>query len=216
MAGPSAHHAEVIRRRNPLSTPIVTHAPLERAHATSSIGAGVLGGASRCRPERLAAQIPVGNFPHTIGEHYPTAWRPDRTSLSPSDGSPPPLDATRPMSSLRRLAACLSALLLLQLTLLGADWWCISNTRSADSAHAATAPRHGSHDASPTRAPGDECDTEHTTADCATMPSCAATLTVPANVVMAVGPAPANEALAEPVSIHSQRAAGPDVPPPRG
>jgi hypothetical protein len=121
------------------------------------------------------------------------------------------------MPSFRRPAALLSALLLLQLTLLGASWRCGSPGGSAARVHGAAAlASHASHDASPRRAPGDTCDVERALGDCATMTSCATTLTVPVSLIVAVALVPASAALPEPVSIHSQPTAGPDVPPPRG
>jgi hypothetical protein len=121
------------------------------------------------------------------------------------------------MPLLRRLTALLSACLLLQLTLLGADWGCGTRVASADRAHGATPlASHASHDASSTHAPTDACDVERALGDCATMTSCATTLTFPASLVVAVALAPTSDALPEPASIHSQPAAGPDVPPPRG
>ena len=121
------------------------------------------------------------------------------------------------MPTLRRLAALLSSLLLLQLTLLGADWRCGSPVGSADRAHGtATVASHAAHDASSTRAPSDACDVERALGACATMTSCATTISVPASIAVAVALVPSSDALAEPESIHSQPTAGPDVPPPRG
>ena len=124
------------------------------------------------------------------------------------------------MPSLRRLTAFISALLLLQLTLLGADWRCGSPVRPADRAHGAATPSshgsHDSHDASSTRVPSDACDVERALGSCATMTSCATTVTVEARIAAAVALVPTTDALPEPVSIHSQPATGPDVPPPRG
>ena len=121
------------------------------------------------------------------------------------------------MPSLLRLTAFLPGLLLLQLTLLGVESPCSSHVRSADRAHVATSGATGmSHDASSTRAPSDACDAEQTAGECATMPSCAAALSLPVGLVVVVALAAAGGALAEPASIHSQPATGPDVPPPRG
>ena len=121
------------------------------------------------------------------------------------------------MPSLRRLTALLSGLLLVQLTLLGADRSCGSHAGSADPAHVVAAlASHDSHDTSPAHAPSDACDAELAPGECQTMPSCATTLTVPARLVGEVVLPPARATLPQPDSIHSQPASGPDVPPPRG
>jgi hypothetical protein len=111
----------------------------------------------------------------------------------------------------------LSGFLLLQLTLLGVDQSCDEHASPADRVHAAaTLAVHGAHDASPARTPIDACDFERTAGDCATMPSCVTTLTIPADIVTVVTHAFTSDVLPEPVSIHSQPTTGPDVPPPRG
>ena len=124
------------------------------------------------------------------------------------------------MPTLRRLTALLSSLLLLQLTLLGVDRSCDVHASLVDRAHpaasVATHAAHAPHDASPARTPIDACDVERTAGDCATMPSCVTTLTIPAGIVTVVTHALTSDALPEPISIHSQPTTGPDVPPPRG
>ena len=120
------------------------------------------------------------------------------------------------MPTLRRLTALLSGLLLLQLTLPGADWSCGSHARPVERARAEMPAGHAAHEASRTQPPGDACDAEHAPTDCATMPSCAAALGSPARLVTVVALAPASDAIPEPVPVHSQPATGPDVPPPRG
>lgn len=121
------------------------------------------------------------------------------------------------MPFLRRLTALVSSLLLLQLSLLGADRPCDSHVGSADRAHAdATPAPHTSHDESPTHAPSEACDAERTPGECRTMTSCTTTLTVPTSLVAEAVHLPASATLPQPLSIHSQPATGPDVPPPRG
>jgi hypothetical protein len=120
------------------------------------------------------------------------------------------------MPTLRRLTALLSGLLL-QLTLLGIDRPCDVHASPVDRANvAATVAAHGAHEASPMRTPIDECDVERATGDCATMPSCATTLTIPTGLVTVVTHAATSDAIPEPDAVHSQPTTGPDVPPPRG
>jgi hypothetical protein len=121
------------------------------------------------------------------------------------------------MPTLRRLTALLSGLLLLQLTLLGVERPCGEHATRPDRALGTTATAaHGTHDTTPARAPGDSCGVEATASECATMPSCATTLTIPAGAVTVVAGALTSAALPQPVAIHSQPTTGPDVPPPRG
>ena len=119
------------------------------------------------------------------------------------------------MPSLRRCSALLFGLLFLQLALLGDGGSCRSHGSAGSGASMAAMPMAS---AAQDRAPSshDGCDTERAASRCATMPSCATALVAPVRVVALLHARPEAQALPEPVSIHSQPAAGPDVPPPRG
>jgi len=119
------------------------------------------------------------------------------------------------MPSLRRFSALLFGLLFLQLTVLGDGASCHSHgTAGTGAAMGAMPMASAQHDGTPSSHDG--CGAERTASSCASMPSCATTLGAPASVV-ALGQATlVAQALPEPVSIHSQPATGPDVPPPRG
>ena len=120
------------------------------------------------------------------------------------------------MPTLRRLTALLSGLLLLQVTLFTGSRSCDVHASPVGRGVVASAGDHEAHDASPVRTPMDRCDLERAAGDCATMPSCVTTLTIPAGMVAVVAHALASDVLPEPVAIHSRPALGPDVPPPRG
>ena len=119
------------------------------------------------------------------------------------------------MPPLRRLSALLLGLLFLQLTLVGDGGACRSHAmRRGALAIAAMPMGHMNHDGTPS--PHKACGTERAAGDCASMASCAVTLSLP-TLSVASGPlVPAAAALPEPVSIRSGPSAGPDVPPPRG
>ena len=167
-----------------------------------------------------AASSACREFPATIGEQSLTAIRLGRPSFRSATVAGRRSNRCRPMPLLRRLTALLSSLLLLQLSLLGADWPCGSHVGSADRAHVGATPAphasHSSHDAAPTHAPSDACEAERTPGECRTMPSCATTLGVPERVVAEAVLLPTSSTLPQPLSIQSQPATGPDVPPPRG
>ena len=120
------------------------------------------------------------------------------------------------MPSLHRLSALVLGLLFLQLTLLGDGASCRSRgVTGADATMAAMGMGGARHDSAP--ASHDGCGGERARSRCASMPSCATVIAAPASVVALVqSAAPAAQALPAPVSIHSQPAPGPDVPPPRG
>ena len=118
------------------------------------------------------------------------------------------------MPPLRRLTALFASLILLPLTLLGADWSCGTHERSADRAQADVIVT--THDAPHSPVSSDACDTERTPGDCDTMRSCGTSLAIPATLVTLVALATTSDALPEPVSIHSRPVLGPDTPPPRG
>jgi len=120
------------------------------------------------------------------------------------------------MSPLRRLGALLSGLLLLQLVLLSGDWSCTVHRSAATSGHDAMALAHGSHQTVVGQSSDDGCHTDGVPAACASMPSCATTLAVPARLAASPTLAVTAVALGEPVSIRSEPAAAPDAPPPRG
>lgn len=122
---------------------------------------------------------------------------------------------------LRRVAATLSALLLLQLMLLGGGTGCAMKVRAGHDAASAMTPTHAvsSSHAVPhgceVSAPSGECGGTTGTGPCAAMTSCTA----------AIAAAPAADArltlrdghaeLPEPASIRSGPAAAPELPPPR-
>lgn len=117
--------------------------------------------------------------------------------------------------AIRRISALLLGLLFLQLTLLGNGEACRAHESSR--AHASMGTMHGAsarHAGAPTSHDG--CDAEQAAGTCASMPSCATALGTPASVVALGQLPPMDQAIPEPVSIHSQPASGPDVPPPRG
>jgi hypothetical protein len=119
------------------------------------------------------------------------------------------------MPSLRRFSALLFGLLFLQLTLLGDGGSCRSHDSAGTGAGMAAMPMASAqHDGAPLSHDG--CGSERAARGCASMPSCATVLAAPVSVVALVQTLPVAQALPAPVSIHSQPAAGPDVPPPRG
>jgi hypothetical protein len=119
------------------------------------------------------------------------------------------------MPPLRRFSALLFGLLFLQLTLLGNGASCRSHGSAGTGAGMAAMQMvetpHGG-----TPSSHDACGSERAARSCASMPSCATVLAAPVSVVALVQTLPVVQALPAPVSIHSQPAAGPDVPPPRG
>jgi hypothetical protein len=119
------------------------------------------------------------------------------------------------MPSLRRFSTLLFGLLFLQLTLLGDGASCRAHgSAGADASMVAMPMASADHDGAPSSHDG--CGSERTASGCASMPSCATVLGVPVSVVAFVQAVSVAQALSAPVSIHSQPAAGPDVPPPRG
>ena len=121
------------------------------------------------------------------------------------------------MSSLRRLTALLSGLLLLQLALLGGRSSCVSHTGAMTHAPAgAMQAATGSHDASLAAAATDACGAQRATDTCTSMPSCAKAIGIPSSIVTHVALVPAASARPEPAALRSHTAAGPDAPPPRG
>ena len=121
------------------------------------------------------------------------------------------------MSSLRRLTALLSGLLLLQLALLGGRPSCASH--AAAQTNASTMAMHGAHgapDASLAAVQTDACGTERAADRCTSMPSCATTIGMPSGIVTRVALVPVTSARLEPAALHSHPAAAPDAPPPRG
>lgn len=118
------------------------------------------------------------------------------------------------MPRLRRLSALLLGLLFLQLTLVGDGRTCRSHTVRQGAPDGVAMPMgHMNHDGTP--GSHKACGSERAAGDCASMASCAVTLSLPAIAVASGSPNPAAAVLPEPVSIHSGPAAGPDVPPPR-
>jgi hypothetical protein len=103
---------------------------------------------------------------------------------------------------------------MLQLALLGGRPSC--DLHAHETLRAATHAGHRAHGASLVTVPVDTCGAEHDPGACASMASCAVTLSLPELVAANVAPTqPAGE-LPDAVPIGSRRAAGPDVPPPRG
>ena len=116
---------------------------------------------------------------------------------------------------LRRLSALLLGLLFLQLTLLGDRGSCRAHGSAETGARTgAMALANAPHDGAP--ASDDGCGAKRSARDCGSMPSCATVLATPATVVALDQPASPTQALPQPVSVHSQPATGPAVPPPRG
>jgi hypothetical protein len=115
------------------------------------------------------------------------------------------------MSIIRRCAAFVTCLLLLQLTTLGSQAACDTHGGN-DSTSLAR------HDRTHSRAPtsSDACDASNTTGACASMPACAVTLGVPAPAVTSVTLLSLLASHDTPVSTHSRIVVGPDAPPPRG
>ena len=115
----------------------------------------------------------------------------------------------------RRLSALLFGLLLLQLTLLGDGGACRAHSmRRGAPGVAAIQMGHMSHGGTPSS--HDACGSERDAGDCASMASCAVTLSLATLSVASGALVPAAAALPELVSIRSGPSAGPDVPPPRG
>ena len=126
------------------------------------------------------------------------------------------------MPSLRRLTAFLLALLLLPLTLRGGERSCGAHERAGEDAHVAGAmpAAHASHEAlgdpSPDRMPSDACGTERAPSACASMPSCATTISLAEGLGASATLAATVQRLPDTDQIDSRPTAGPDVPPPRG
>lgn len=121
------------------------------------------------------------------------------------------------MPLLRRLTALLSGLLLVQLALLDGHGSCASHARRQEHARVAMMQSvHVSGAVAVEPASNDDCDTAHSPAACSSMPSCATALTLPTRESTSTALRPATVTLPEPVAIHSQPAAAPDAPPPRG
>ena len=120
------------------------------------------------------------------------------------------------MSSLRRLTALLSGLLLLQLALLGGRPSCASHAAGSHASTMAMQGAHGAHDAALAAVPTDACGTERAADRCASMPSCARAIGMPPGIVTRVALVPVTSARLEPAALHSHPAAAPDAPPPRG
>ena len=121
------------------------------------------------------------------------------------------------MPLLRRFTALLSGLLLVQLTLLDGHGSCASRARRQEHAGAAMMQiAHVSGAVAVEPASNDACDTAHSPAACSSMLSCATALTLPTSESTSTTLCPPTVTLPEPVAIHSQPAAAPDAPPPRG
>jgi hypothetical protein len=119
------------------------------------------------------------------------------------------------MSSLRRFAALLTGLLMLQRMLPGGRT-CESHHRATP--HAARAVGHAAqhaHVASVTVVPADGCGAGQMSGACA-MPSCAAPPSLPVIAAASVAPSTQAALLPETISAGSRSAAGPEAPPPRG
>ena len=116
-----------------------------------------------------------------------------------------------PMPIIRRCAAFITCLLLLQLTILGSQGPCDEHGRG-DSTSAASHDRTHS----PAPGPSDQCGAVQTPGACASMAACAVTLPVPAPAVTSAALLSPRAWLPDPVSMHPRIAAGPEVPPPRG
>lgn len=115
----------------------------------------------------------------------------------------------------RRLSALLFGLLLLQLTLVGGGGACRAHSMRRGASGVATIRMgHMSHGGTPS--PHDACGSERDAGACASMASCAVTLSHSTLSEASGTLVPAASALPEPVSIRSGPSAGPDVPPPRG
>jgi hypothetical protein len=117
------------------------------------------------------------------------------------------------MPLIRRIAALVSGLLLLQLTLLGGDGACGSQGQR-DRSMGAMAAADPSHAHAPPSS-GDDCDVRHPPGACVSMPSCASTVVPPPAVVPRIAVASASGVLPEPIVVVSHAVGGPDVPPPR-
>ena len=117
------------------------------------------------------------------------------------------------MPSLRRFAALLTGLLMLQLALLGGRPSCDLHAR--ETVRTAEHAGHRAHGASLVTGHADACGAEHAPGACASMASCAVTLPLPERVAANVAPTQPASELPDAVSISSRSAAGPDAPPPR-
>ena len=115
------------------------------------------------------------------------------------------------MPIIRRCAAFVTCLLLLQSTMLGNRLACDTHGEN----DATSLVRHGGTH-SPAPASSDDCGAPGTIGACASMPACAVTLGVPPHTVASVTLLPPRASLPDLVSTHSQNRAGPEVPPPRG
>lgn len=127
------------------------------------------------------------------------------------------------MRSLRRIAAALSSLLLLQLTLLGSGTLCampsgaaaghmhdmggMAGMTQSDVARP-DAPPPSSH-------PDDGCRLPWSPGQCATMTACAIAAMPVAPVIVALDTRPALAELPMPADLGSRPAAPPELPPPR-
>ena len=118
------------------------------------------------------------------------------------------------MPPIRRIAALVSSLLLLQLTLVEAGGVCGSRSQRNGSmgSMAADQPSHAPSSSSS----GDDCAVRHPPGACLSMPSCASAVVPPPAVAMRIALASAAGALPEPNAMASHATVGPDVPPPRG
>ncbi|HKH90853.1 MAG TPA: hypothetical protein VKA54_03565 [Gemmatimonadaceae bacterium] len=119
------------------------------------------------------------------------------------------------MSSIRRLLALASSLLLFQLTTLGHGVPCGTHARKHDMT-SATLTVHASPAAPMSEAPADDgCDAPRPSRECTSMPACATALAVsPLAVAVTTVDLPSLE-LPEPLSIDSALPIGPEAPPPR-
>lgn len=118
------------------------------------------------------------------------------------------------MPLIRRIAALVSSLLLLQLTLVESDGMCGTGA-GRDEPMGAMAAGHPSHAPSPPSS-GDDCLVRHPPGACVSMPSCASAVVSPPAAALPVAFASSSGVPSETNVMPSPAAAGPDVPPPRG
>ena len=117
------------------------------------------------------------------------------------------------MPPIRRIAALVSSLLLLQLTLVEGGGVCGSRSQR-DGSMGTMAADHPSH--APSSSSGDDCALRHPPGTCLSMQSCASAVLPPPAVATRIAFASAAGTLPEPNAMASHAAVGPDVPPPRG
>lgn len=115
------------------------------------------------------------------------------------------------MPIIRRCAAFVTCLLMLQLTMLESQVACDTHGGNDSTSLARHDRTH-----SPAPASTDDCAAPNTTGGCASMPACAVTLAVPTHSVTSVTLLPPRASLPDPAPTYSHIVAGPDVPPPRG